>query len=357
MTSINAIRFNWFEGACLCDESITSSDSMRLDVSDKFQPCLPQVIVDKFGTVAAMGTTGTISTGAHIKQSFTDRMTRLYESEVEKRGKAPARFISLAEMSVMLFDLIVENKYTALSEKFQGHYGFSSDEFIQGDYRRGEETFEIKDRDTVREICALLGWKYQQEELAHLFNNAAILAGFDDQTGFGIFHYDLRGGYWHKVQNCYLAEGSGRHSVDPAMYPFIENLLVTNRQGEIDRVAGILALIQAMNTAAEHEIGVGGYPNILVIDGREKDFSRRIHEINDERSLLASHLVKALGRGYLSYADCYSLIDELIFGRADFQSTFDKFFSKINNQDACSRLLRGYKMLPYYEDILISPRS
>jgi hypothetical protein len=149
-----------------------------------------------------------------------------------------------------------------------------------------------------------------------------------------------------------LAEGSGRHSVDPAMYPFAENLLLEKRRGELDRVEGLMALIQALNSAVDHEIGVGGYPNITIIDGRQKDYTKRLREIGDRRAYLASQIMRAVNRGYLSHDKGYALIDKLVYKTRDFEEIYESFFSQVSDSNALSRLLRGYKILPYRKDIL-----
>lgn len=352
MTSINAIRFNRYEGACICDESISSSGDMRLDVSDKIQSCVPAAVTQKYGIVAAVGSTGSCSVGAQIKSAFYNRVFQHYEAEIEKHGKAPEKFLALSDMGRIVFDVIVDMKRTALSDKFTGEYGFSVDEFLEGYYSRENKRYDIKDKNTIRKLSDLLTWKYQQDDVAFIFNNAALLAGYDDRSGVCIFHYDLRGGYWHKVQTCYLAEGSGRHSVDPAMYPFVENLLINSRRGEVDRVEGLMALIHSLNSAVDHEIGVGGYPNIMLIDGRQAEYHKRLREVNDERALLSSQILRAVERNYLEYKVASDLIDKLIYQMAPFAEIYDKFLAAASNVHALIRFLRGYKIRPHMEDIL-----
>ncbi len=146
MTSINAIRFNRYEGALICDESIGMTDDMRMDVCDKIVPCIPEIITKKYGIVAAMGGTGTCAVGDEIKQTFSNKVLSLYEEEVEKHGKAPGKFIHLKEMARMLFDVIVDVKYQDMNHKFMSNYGFSVSEFMEGSYTRGKNTFDIKDK-------------------------------------------------------------------------------------------------------------------------------------------------------------------------------------------------------------------
>jgi hypothetical protein len=354
MTTINAIRFNRYEGACICDESITSSDEMRIDVADKIVPCLPPVLVEKYGMVAAAGSTGTCSFGDEIKQSIRLRLLAAYEEEIEKHGRPPAKFMNFDKIAPLVFDIIVEQKNNAITRKFMGDYGFNLAEFLESSYTRNGRTFDIKDKDTIRELTALMTWKYQQGELSSIFLNAFVLACYDEENGFNIYHYDLRSNfYWHKVQTCYVAEGSGRHSVDPMMYGFAENLLVADRRGNIDRVAGLMAFLYGVVTAMDHEIGVGGYPAITIINGREANYQNRIREIHDDRAHLAAQIVRGIARNYMAYQDGYALIAELMYGGGNFAEVYDKMMAKIRNVRAFVHMLRGYKIMPYHEDILV----
>lgn len=352
MTTINAIRFNRYEGVCICDESISSSDEMRIDVADKIVPCLPPVLVEKYGMVAAAGSTGSCSFGDEIKLSLRLRLQALYEEEIEKHGRAPAKFIGFDKIAPMVFDIMVEQKNNSISRKFMGDYGFNLAEFLEGTYTRNGRTFEIKDKDVVRDLTSLMTWKYQQGEVSSTFLNAFVLTGYDEENGFNIYHYELRNNfYWHRVQTCYIAEGSGRQSVDPMMYGFAENLLVADRRGNIDRVAGLMALLWGVVTAMDHEIGVGGYPSITIINGRESNFKNRIREVNDDRAHLAAQILRAIARNYLDYQDGYALMDELMYGGGSFEDVYAKLFSKVRNGKSFVRLLRGYKILPHHQDV------
>lgn len=352
MTTINAIRFNHYEGACICDESISSSDEMRIDVADKIVPCIPPLLVEKYGLVAAAGSTGTCSFGDEIKQTLRLKLISIYEEEIEKHGRAPAKFVGFDKIAPMVFDIMVDLKNNAISRRFLGDYGFSLADFLEGAYTKNNQRFEIKDKDTIRELTSLMTWKTQQGEVSSTFLNAFVLAGFDEETGFNIYHYELRTNfYWEKVQTCYIAEGSGRQSVDPMMYGFTENLLVADRRGNVDRVAGLIALLYGVTTAMDHEIGVGGYPCITLINGREANYKDRIREIQDDRAHLAAQIVRAISKNYLEYKEGYALMNELCYGGGSFAEVYEKLFSKVRNPKNFIRMLRGYKILPHHEEL------
>jgi len=269
----------------------------------------------------------------------------VYQKEIDKHGRKPDKFMNIEEMMSLCFDIVVEIKNRRLSEKIKGTYNFTVPEFIRGKYERKGESYEIKDKDVIREIVDQMIWRNQAEDVGYIFLNAGLLAGYDDELGFQIYHFDLRDGYWHRVQNCYMAEGSGRHSVDPAVYGFAEKWLIEERRGHIDPVEGSIALIHGVNSASDHEIGVGGYYNIILIDGREKDYSKRLREINDDRSLLANHIVRALDNNFLTYKQTHNLIRRLLFEDATFEDLYTELWKTAREPDQLSRILRGYKII------------
>lgn len=345
MTSINALRFDEYSGICIGDESISTVAEMKINVGEKVSPFMPGELVDAYGTVGVIGTTGTCSMGDTIKESLENRLRIAYRSEIEKLGKKPDRFMNLEEIAKLCFDIVIETKNRRLSEKLKGTYNFTVPEFITGKYERKGTTYEIQDKNCVKEIVDFMTWRTKSEDVGFIYLNAGLVAGYDEELGFQIYHFDLRDGYWHRVQNCYMAEGSGRHSVDPTVYSFAEKWLVEERRGKIDPVEGSIALIAGINSAADHEIGVGGYYNIILIDGREKDHNRRLREISDDRSLLANHIVRAFEGNFLKYDQVYGLIKSLLFEESPFEQVYGDLWKTAREPEKLGRILRGYKII------------
>lgn len=345
MTSINAIRFNRYQGAMVGDETISTGGGLTYHTSDKVQGCIPSVVREAYGVVGGMATTGSCSVGESLKQELHDWILGCYKAEVEKSGQRPATFLTLEQMAAGLFDLVVRQKHRWISERLRAEFGFDVPEFIAGSYERAGRKEEIKDRDVIRRLTDWMSWKNMEPEVEGIFLNAALFAGYDNATGCQIYHIDLRDGYWHRVQNCYFAEGSGRQSVDPTMYGFVERLRIDERRGDIDPVEGLVAMLGALNSASEHEVGVGGYPTVMLFDGRAP-IARRQREIMDNRSWLATRVVKAFGHGYLDRASCHSLVDGMLFGDETFESAYDRFWAASKEPERLSRLLRGYKIPP-----------
>ncbi|MBI4872251.1 MAG: hypothetical protein HY814_11870 [Candidatus Riflebacteria bacterium] len=348
MTSINAIRFNRYQGAMVADETISAGGGLTYHTSDKVQSCIPTVVRDAYGIVGGMGTTGSCSVGESLKQGLHDWVLSAYRTEVEKAGQRPARFMDLDQIAAGLFDLIVRQKHQWISEHLRAEFGFDVAEFVAGSYERNGRKEEIKDRDVIRRITDWMSWKNMEPEVEGIFLNAALFAGYDDACGFQIYHLDLRDGYWHRVQNCYFAEGSGRQSVDPSMYNFVERLRIDERRGDIEPVEGLVAMLAALNSASEHEVGVGGYPTVMLFDGREP-IARRQREIMDNRSWLATRVVKAFTTGYLERVPAFDLLEGLFYRDEDFETAYGRFWAAARQPELLGRLLRGYKVPPMPE--------
>ncbi|MBI2943712.1 MAG: hypothetical protein HYY25_05890 [Candidatus Wallbacteria bacterium] len=345
MTSINAIRFNRYQGAMVGDETISTSGGLAYHTSDKVQPCIPEQVRSAYGIVAGMATTGSCSIGENLKREFHDWVLARFRAEIDRAGHKPATFLDLDQLMEGLFDLVVKQKQTWFSDKLRGEFGFDVTEFISGHYERNGRREEIKDRDMTRRITDWLSWKNMEPEVDGIFLNAGLFAGYDDKLGFQIYHFDLRDGYWHRVQTCYFAEGSGRHSVDPAMYEFVERLRIDERRGDVDPLEGLVALLTALNVASVHEAGVGGYPTVMLFDGREP-IARRQREFSDDRSWLGTRVARAYSTGFLDRESCFELLDGLFFKDEPFESAYARFWSAAREPERLGRLLRGYKVPP-----------
>jgi hypothetical protein len=345
VTSINAIRFDGKRGAIVVDETISSGGNMSFLGSDKVRSCIPQAVQKAYGTVAGLAGTGSCSFSGTVKQEFHDWILAQFRNECEKAGGHPKGFYSLDRMAKGLFDLIIEVKNRRLSEKLRGDFGFDVPEFIEGRFSREGKTEEIRDQELIRKVTDWLSYRHQNPEVGGIFLNALLFAGYDDECGFQLYHLDLRDGYWHRVQTCYMAEGSGRFGVDPNMYPLVERLRVDQRRGDVDPVEGLATLLAALNNASEHEVGVGGYPNVMLFDGN-KPLPERQREVGDDRAWLASRAVKAYSMGYLNKKVCFGLVEGIFFGDLGLEDAWERLWSKVQHPDRVQRLLRGYKVGP-----------
>lgn len=344
MTTINALRFNFHSGVLIGDEQTSMGDGFCSDLSDKIQPCIPDSIAERYQIAAALGSTGSVAVGQTLKEGFQRLIRRRYDDACRQQGHPPEKFLSLREMGELFFALVMRTNHQRLDEKFIGEFGFSLDEYLTGRYTRNSREIEIKDKEIIDRIAGWLANRGEPSQMKVVFQNAALMSGYDPSDGFQMFHYDMRFGYWHPVQTAYLAEGSGRHSVDPAMYAPLETLFVDERREAIDPVDGICWLIHGINLACNYEAGVGGYYNIVLVDGRKETAALRLREIVDHRSKLASQAVRAAAGGFLPLEALRRVVNDLCFSDRPFAEIHSGFLAATTDSEGLDRLLRGYKM-------------
>ncbi len=343
MTSINAIRFDRYRGAIVTDESLSMDQNLTMLTSDKVRNCIPEPIRHAFGIVAGLAGTGSCSFTDTMRRDFHDWLLAEWRNECERSGGRPTKFMTMDRIAEGLFDLVVRVKNQRMSERVRGEFGFDVPEFLEGKFVRDGRSEEIRDRDITRRITDWLSWRNQDPEVKGIFLNAMLLAGYDEATGFQLYHVDLRDGYWHRVQTCYMAEGSGRFSVDPTMYTFVERLRIDERRGSVDPVEGIVAMLAALDAASMHETGVGGYPSVMLFDG-SLPLERRQREIGDHRSWLASRVVKAMTHGFLDSDACHELVRAVFWEDLDFEEGWARFWAEVREPARLKRLFRGYKV-------------
>ena len=107
---------------------------------------------------------------------------------------------------------------------------------------------------------------------------------------------------------------------------------------------GLYAIIDAVNMATNNNLGVGGYYNIIWFNGRAKDNMKKMVEINDHRSKLASEIVSALSEDFISQDTAFKLVDELIYKGKSYEQVNEQLFKKTRDPKRLSRFLRGYKV-------------
>ncbi len=129
------------------------------------------------------------------------------------------------------------------------------------------------------------------------------------------------------------------------MYEFVERLSVDERRGSVDPVEGLVTMLAALNSASAHEAGVGGYPTVLLIDGK-KPIKERQQQFADDRSWMATRAVKAWTNGFMSRKDCHEMVDGLFFKSMDADECYSRFWTLVKEPQKLSRLLRGYKIEP-----------
>ncbi|MEQ8167323.1 MAG: hypothetical protein ABRQ38_00385 [Candidatus Eremiobacterota bacterium] len=343
MTSINAMKFNDYSGIMMCDEQRGwNEEDMKIYVSDKIKPCIPPEITVDTGLVAAYGNTGTSTVGDEIKFTIFKTLREDYQNFKDKCSKVPKQYKTIEELSVTVFDIIRNMKRNHIDQQLKGKFGFNALDYLKGSYEEKGKKVEIKDKDTISQVHNLITWKDRGGDVKPIFLNAGLLAGYDNKEGFRIFHFSLIQFFREAVQVIYLADGSGYDTVNLLLSDYTSHKSLPERRGNIDRVEGSMELLSALNTASRRNVGIGGYYNIILFNGRA-DYRERMVEIHDHRSKLASEIIYAKDKNLISYDTAYGLIDKILFKHESFEEVNSLLEKNCPNPVKLKRILRGYK--------------
>ena len=342
MTSINAIRFNEYSGAMICDEQRGwNPENMIINSADKIKCVIPEDITLEQGIAACYGNTGTSTIGDELKFNIKKRVRQEYDKLKKKKNTPPESFITIEELAKWAFEAQTRLKRTHIDQTIIGRYGFSVNDFIKGFYEKDGKKTEIKDKGIISSIHDTITWKGRSGEMTSVFLNAGIIAGYDPRQGFRIFSLSMIEFGYFPVQEIFLADGSGRDLATLYLTEYSNRKTVPERRGQINRVEGIFELINAVNAACRHDIGVEGYLNIILFDGNEPN-ERKMRTINDDRSKLTSEIVRAWESRHLPRLKAYELVERLLWGQATWDEIDQEFWKNVTHKDELFDLLRGY---------------
>ncbi len=340
MTSINAIRFNEFSGAMICDEQRHWNDErLKSLTAEKIRLVVDPRITAGIRLAAAYGNTGTSTIGEEIRHTIRAKVDGKYGAFEEARGgRAPSMF----ELAELAFDTISEIKHRHVDEQLRGRFGFDTLDFAKGSYSSGGAKVEISQKDVIEAADDMISWKNKGKETRSVFGNAGILAGYSPEDGFRIFQFSMSQGFWRPSASFFLALGSGSDSADFSFMSWARALTVDERRGGLDPSEAMLAAVTAVNEARANNLGVDGYYKIILFDGSKKKGAEICREISDHRSRLLSEAAAARSEGLLTGKAALGLFDGVLFGGMTFEKALASLWENAPAGGKLGRFLRGY---------------
>jgi hypothetical protein len=342
MTVVNAMKFDHYRGALVCDEQTTFDDNRYAYLSDKIKSLIPLKISKDVGIVASYGGSGTQSVAAEVVKK-TRRELDLAFKDMKSAGLKHFHYETIEDVARFAMRKLLEVKHHHLNDIIYANFHFDLDDFNRGFYEIDGEKFEIKQENIVEKATDYITWKDYNADVDVIFKNKAIIAGFDPVSGFEMYTLSLMENECFFSGGLYESIGSGSDTATISLNDFINTKVLSKRRKMIDPVEGIIELVRATNASARKNYGVGGYFNIVIIDG-EKPAGEQYCEILDHRARLASEIVFAAEYNLLSYDDTFYLMNRLIFEETTFEEVEEEFMKKSSDYKKLNLLLRGYKI-------------
>ncbi|MFC1852158.1 hypothetical protein ACFL27_18340 [candidate division CSSED10-310 bacterium] len=343
MTSINALRLNQHSGLLVCDEArFWNNEWVVILTPDKIRPLVAPDITRETGVILYIGSTGTSSYGDEIMESIRQHVSKTYHEAREKGEPIPEEILTVEGIVRNAFTVVKDLHHTHIDDFLRGCYGFVGQDLVQGYKLKAGRKYELAEDKIIKKAVKHMTFADYPPELSGLLNNAQVFAGYDPTDGFRIFIMEERNTVLEEVSDIFLAEGSGTITCDLVLSGFASSRSVVSRRKGINRVEALISMLEGVEEAHQLAAGVCGYPKIIYIDGQQTDLNRKIIEISDCRSRLATEITMASAHGFITPDAAYTLIDGLIFHEVPFQ-TIDQQFMALDQQKQLFRFLRGYR--------------
>ena len=249
--------------------------------------------------------------------------------------------MTIENLAHLAYRTICETKHKHTDELLRGRHGFTTDAFIHGSYAHNGEKYDIKDKDVIQAAENAITWKDMQGSARPLFGNAGIIAGYEPEEGFRIFHMSMMEQFCVAVQEIFAADGSGRDQCELVLSDFAAYKSIPERRGDVVPAEGLFNALKALVTASRRNIGVGGYSNIIIFDGKKPGLEK-MKLILDDRARLASEIIKAERGNFITIHQAIELIDNLCFQDKGWPAINNQLFKLTKKSQELSRYLRGY---------------
>ena len=346
MTSINAIRFDQYSGAMVCDEQRHwNSERIKIYAADKVRPIVPAEIRARYGIAAAYGNTGTSAIGDELRLTMYREVDSLFNRKCLEEGKEPDEFLTIHEVARLGWDVIRKMKHKHVDEYLQTKYGLTRKDILRGFKIRNGNEIPIKNPDVIQDAMDNIARSPNLPGSDAVFGNGGILAGFDQTNGFQIYAYSMKEGTMEPAESGYAALGSGGDTTNFIIPQFLNRIGVEGRENGFEPVFGVWALLDAVNMAAEHNLGVGGYYNIVLFDQRGDPDTGMFREINDHRSKLVCEAIRAHRNKFINTASCKGILEGILFQNKTAEWGEDVLWTQTPDVHGMHRLFRGYPVL------------
>jgi hypothetical protein len=347
MTSINAIRFDDHSGAMICDEQRHwNPERIKVYAADKIRSIVPEELREKYGLAACYGNTGTSAIGDELRLTMHREVEAEYRRRCREEGRVPDEFLSIREVVKLGWRVICRMKHAHVDEHLHNKFGFSTSDVIRGCYHKDGKKIPIENPEVVKEAMEAIARDPNLPASDAVFGNGGIIAGLDQKTGFKIYLFSMKDGMVEPSESGYAALGSGGDTTNFVLPRFFNREGASGREKGIDRVEGICALLDAVNMASEHNLGVGGYFNIILFDQLSAGFNGLYTEYNDHRSKLSMETVKAHRAGFITHSACLEITCGLLFEGQDVNWAEEKLWQAAGDDRlGLHRLLRGYPVI------------
>jgi len=333
---VNMLRFNDHSGAMICDEETTYFERRRTHFDKNIRNLLTPEISDKLGIEAYYGGAGYPPFHYSVIRKAVSSIRKWAEDRTDG---------TFREVAGITLDCMRDEIRRRVNDKLRLYFGFDMDELNQGFYMKGDRKIEIKQECVRKKAREISDYTDKSEPVKNIFSNDAAVVGYDSIDGFQA--YNLRGtATVLSFLTGFETIGPGKYGAIIAFAKSFNRKFIVERRAGYDRVDGMILLLTSAVEARRFFIDVGGYFNIVYINGKGSCHKERVLELASHRTKLAEEVVFANIRGMLDRKDTENLIRQLIFEDIPIDEAEEKLFDGADDPDILEYILRGYKIDP-----------
>lgn len=343
MSLVNLFRFDHDSCALVSDEEYWHNRRRRLLYGDFVQSLLPNEIAEDLKLEVVYGASGVPTFAIEVINKTRAELTKLYNTRKSPQGKKKL-YRSVDDVAKIL----LENLQTAFRRwadaKLKGLYGFDSDDLNRGFFEKEGEKIEIKQK-TVKEAALKIAQTAKRgTPLENFLEHQGLIVGWDSEKGVQAYYFNYEDFILYQSATDIDCIGKGKDVSQIILANYINRKHLKARREGYDRAEGIIELIASGHEACAHTHEVGGYYNIVYINGKGKTHKERYIEVNHNAARVANEIVIAYRKGLLAKDDAFSLINDIMFEGKDYLITEEKLFEKAKDPSTLDFILRGYKV-------------
>ncbi len=338
MGIVNMLKFNHHSGAMLSDEEYIDIRWRRCFYLDSIHSLLSDTASDRLNIEAVYGGTGNPSFHYEIINKALKKIDSLISNQ--KTAKKIQTGTDLGNIALDTVHCITKRRVDDILKLF---YGFTRDDFNQGFTEIEGKKIDIKQDSVKEDTRKIIAFKDKREYLKSIFDNKAVIMTYDRAYGLIAFCIKEDIGVLSMVSGGFESLGKGVYGAGRAFGKYFKDRYLSQRREGMDRVEGMCLLISSAIEARDYYTGVGGYFNIVYLDGEKNTHKERYKEIYHHRAKMATEVVTALLNHELKREKTYELLNDLIFENHPLEEIEGKMWQYAKNHRRLELLLRGYK--------------
>ena len=340
MSLVNALRFSAKDGAMISDEEFWLHGRRRTFFQDNIHSLLPANIADIAGMELIYAGTGDPYLHYDIINKAKKNLGKQMAGGVAIQGVDSPVY----EAAKVVLRCVQEATRLRIEQKLQYLFGFGVDDFNRGYYKKNGNKIQINQECVRKKALNIITWGDKNQGMKSVFESRALIMGHDQEHGMQLFYVNIENQVLSFNSGDYDTVGSGIYG---AGHVFANYMIRKNMQQRLQgypRVEAMVMLIDSAITASKTYKAIGGYFNILYLDGSQPNQRQRLRNIIEERAKLAAEIVAAAKKCLISSGTCHKLIDDLIFQDAPLEEIDELFFKQAHDPEKLELFLRSYKI-------------